>query len=194
MLINKNTIVIGTKVVLVPYTFKHVEKYHRWMQCPVLRDETGSEELSYEEEIEMCESWRNDDDKLTFIMLSKEVFDKNKNEVEAMIGDINGFIHSEGIELSVMVAEKAFRGQGCAEEAVKLMSKYCQLTLGNDNFFAVINDDNIKSIKLFEKLGFVITEKMEVFKQTKLFNDKVKVEDKLVLDYYQTGEVCEDCP
>lgn len=81
MLINKNTIIVGTKIILVPYTLKHVGKYHQWMQCPILREETDSEELSIEEEIEMCKSWKNDEDKLTFIILSKELYDKNKDEV-----------------------------------------------------------------------------------------------------------------
>ncbi|CEF65479.1 N-acetyltransferase 9 [Strongyloides ratti] len=157
------------------------------MQCPILREETDSEELSIEEEIEMCKSWKNDEDKLTFIILSKELYDKNKDEVGAMIGDINGFVHSDSIELSVMIAEKDYRKQGCAKEALKLMIKYCQIVLNFNNFFAIINDNNIKSIKLFNQLNFTITEKIEVFKQIKLSNNHIKIEDKLELNYYETN-------
>ena len=59
--------------------------------CP-----TGSEPLTFEEECEMQETWKNSDDKCTFIILHRETFeDKNSNEIEAMIGDTNIFLKEE---------------------------------------------------------------------------------------------------
>lgn len=53
--------------------FRHVPKYHKWMLDPHLLEMTGSEPLSLEEEIEMQQSWRDDNKKCTFIVLAIEL-------------------------------------------------------------------------------------------------------------------------
>ena len=68
---NWSTRVVGTKVILVPYTAAHVEKYHAWMSRLDLQQLTGSEPLSLEEEFKMQKSWKEDNDKCTFIILHK---------------------------------------------------------------------------------------------------------------------------
>lgn len=109
---NYETILCGEKVVLVPYRPEHVEKYHQWMKCPFLLEMTGSEPLSYEEEVQMQKSWRHDDKKCTFILLSKELCSnfltaggKCDNSyiddsfitksLDAMIGDVNLFLSED---------------------------------------------------------------------------------------------------
>jgi hypothetical protein len=42
---------------------------------------TGSERLTLEEEYDMQRKWRNDEDKLTFIVLSKRLIDDGCDEV-----------------------------------------------------------------------------------------------------------------
>ncbi|KAI0298774.1 hypothetical protein B0F90DRAFT_1730947 [Multifurca ochricompacta] len=71
MKINAHTAIVGDTVVLVPYRTEHVETYHTWMQNPQLRDLTASEELTLEEEHAMQQSWQEDEDKLTFIVLAR---------------------------------------------------------------------------------------------------------------------------
>ena len=61
---NWNTQIIGKKIVLVPYTEKHVPKYHHWMKDANLQHLTGSEPLSLDEEYEMQKTWRDSDDKV----------------------------------------------------------------------------------------------------------------------------------
>ena len=51
MKLNWRTQIIGQKVILVPYCEKHVPEYHEWMKSPELQRLTGSEPLTYEEEI-----------------------------------------------------------------------------------------------------------------------------------------------
>ncbi|KJH50102.1 hypothetical protein DICVIV_03739 [Dictyocaulus viviparus] len=81
MRINENTKIIGDKIILVPYEEGHVLKYHKWMDDEETRRLTGSEKLSLAEEYEMQRRWRLDDDKLTFIVLSKSMADSGSSEV-----------------------------------------------------------------------------------------------------------------
>mmetsp|Transcript_10757 Transcript_10757/g.20126 ORF Transcript_10757/g.20126 Transcript_10757/m.20126 type:complete len:244 (-) Transcript_10757:1161-1892(-) len=110
---NYETILCGEKVVLVPYRPEHVEKYHQWMKCPFLLEMTGSEPLSYEEEVQMQKTWRDNENICTFILLSKELCstfltaedtsDSNPSmgarfipkSLNAMIGDVNLFLSSD---------------------------------------------------------------------------------------------------
>jgi len=122
MLLNYETIIVGYRVVLVPYRPQHVAKYHEWMQQPYLLEATASEPLSMEQEYEMQESWRHDRNKCTFIVLEKSLvvelsstpengedssssshlrsvsddfIDKN---LHAMVGDVNLFLSEEEME------------------------------------------------------------------------------------------------
>ncbi|BFZ55639.1 Protein canopy 3 [Savitreella phatthalungensis] len=90
---------------LVPYDAHHVPRYHDWLSSPELRELTASEPLSLDEEYEMQRTWRNDQDKLTFIILTPagdsssktqesngEVEGWMQDEVDRMIGDVNIFL------------------------------------------------------------------------------------------------------
>ncbi|XP_013392331.1 N-acetyltransferase 9-like, partial [Lingula anatina] len=87
---NKDTCIPGNRVVLVPYTKEHVLKYHGWMQSAELQKLTGSEPLNLDQEYQMQQSWFEDDDKCTFILLDAKSYD-GTNDVECMIGDVNLF-------------------------------------------------------------------------------------------------------
>lgn len=83
-----------------------MERYHEWMKDPKLLEATGSEPLSIDEEIQMQQSWRDDEDKCTFIVLSREDCDLTNDKqgedsefvarnVNAMVGDVNLFLSVE---------------------------------------------------------------------------------------------------
>lgn len=76
MRINENVAIVGQSVLLLPYQKSHVEKYHSWMKSPEIQKLTASEPLSLAEEYAMQRSWREDDDKLTFIIVNKALWDK----------------------------------------------------------------------------------------------------------------------
>ena len=114
---NYGTVLVGKRAVLVPYRKEHVEIYHEWMKSDFLLEMTGSEPLSFEEELEMQESWKNDDEKCTFIILnradceqylsvsdadSKEVIELPEsfitNSLSAMCGDVNLFLSEEDLD------------------------------------------------------------------------------------------------
>ena len=111
---NYGTVLVGKRAVLVPYRKEHVDIYHEWMKSDFLLEMTGSEPLSFEEELEMQESWKNDDAKCTFIILNKADCEQYlsasdadlkeviklphsfiTNSLSAMCGDVNLFLSEE---------------------------------------------------------------------------------------------------
>ena len=190
MKINVSTRIIGNKVILVPYRRHHVEQYHKWMALPEIQQLTSSEPLSLDDEYKMQESWRNDEDKLTFIILRRDLYDdarrgeagtdNERNEIEAMVGDVNVFISSTAAgddgskgtaELEVMVVDEANRGKGYGIEAVFLIMTYCLthvLKPSIAKFVVKIGEEDVPSIRVFEKLGFKFQELVKVFKQITL--------------------------
>lgn len=180
MRLNEHTKLLGQRVILVPYEARHVPKYHEWMSNAALRDLTASEELTLSEEYEMQCSWRQDEDKLTFIVLCAETYAKTNDEIEAMVGDTNLFLRTdendqtEGTsqqivaEAEIMIASPEARGKGYGREAMLLMLKYAQEHLPITKFEAKIDMDNAISLRLFESFQFNEVRRVEVFHEVTL--------------------------
>ncbi|KAJ5035428.1 uncharacterized protein L3040_007896 [Drepanopeziza brunnea f. sp. 'multigermtubi'] len=144
MLINKNTAISTSSVLLVPYEASHK-----------IQAETASEPLSLMEEYAMQKSWRSDGDKLTFIAclplpspppsaattittitslspIQPGTFDGPAQ----MIGDVNLFLSpadedddnddDEGVigELELMIAPTSRRRQGYGRAAILAFMQY----------------------------------------------------------------------
>lgn len=62
MKLNQNTMLVGKKVVLVPYTSEHVPRYHERMKSEELQHLTASEQMTLQQEYEMQCSWCEDED------------------------------------------------------------------------------------------------------------------------------------
>ncbi|KAJ7685734.1 GNAT domain-containing protein [Mycena polygramma] len=215
MKVNADTVLVGCKVVLVPYLPDHVPKYHGWMQDEELRELTASEPLTLEEEYEMQRKWQMDEDKLTFIVCARVESDALESgtlspgdpRVSAlpMIGDVNIFLHGSPshlrtdttdeedefhAEVEIMIAEREYRRKGFALEALQLLLGYatassryflCEdassvrealkgspLPVPPATLLARISESNLPSISLFEKLGFRITKRVEVFGEVEM--------------------------
>ncbi|XP_067132104.1 N-acetyltransferase 9-like protein [Centruroides vittatus] len=171
MKINQNTKIVGDKIVLVPYKEQHVPKYHSWMQDTELRELTASEPLSLEQEYEMCKSWREDDDKCTFIVLDKEEYEATSDEIESMIGDVNLFLTVDDkseAEVEIMIAESSKRGQGRGKEALLFMMRYGIEELKITSYIAKIKMKNLISIQIFEKIGFNKISESDFFQEVTL--------------------------
>nr|XP_054925699.1 N-acetyltransferase 9-like protein isoform X2 [Dermacentor andersoni] len=149
MRINAKTQVWSQSVVLVPYREYHVAKYHEWMKDPYLQAMTASEPLSLEQEYEMQKSWLEDEDKCTFIILDRETYESSKDEVEAMIGDVNLFFNDQDrprdAEIEVMIA---------GVEELHVMAFSAKIKLNND-----------VSRRLFESIGFTLVSTSSVFEE-----------------------------
>ncbi|KAL5382609.1 hypothetical protein DPSP01_006446 [Paraphaeosphaeria sporulosa] len=133
MKINEHTALLTPKVLLVPYATHHVPTYHNWMQDPDLQTATASEPLTLREEYEMQESWRRDADKLTFIVCTPPLTEREhitagqEDAPGSMVGDVNMFLdpdaederagNGDGAqaligEIEIMIADRAQQGKG----------------------------------------------------------------------------------
>lgn len=188
-----DAVIEGDKVVLVPYRNEHVEKYHQWMSDPRLLKLTASEPLTLEEEYEMQKKWREDPDKLTFIILAVER--KGDPSDYPMVGDVNLFLKGHPsdedfeAEVEIMIAESDYRRQGLAVEALRLMLTYATglpsafmcpplsqsvppppkpLPIPPQSLVARVAQDNRPSISLFEKLQFSVVRVVHVFGEVEM--------------------------
>ncbi|KAJ8399796.1 hypothetical protein AAFF_G00409010 [Aldrovandia affinis] len=173
MRINEDTLLEGKHVVLVPYSADHVPRYHQWMGSPELQKLTASEPLSLEQEYDMQRSWREDDDKCTFIILDKQMWaDPAVQEQECMVGDVNIFLTDPSdpslAELEIMIAEPNYRGKGLGKEVIRMMLCYGITKLGVRKFEAKIGLDNKVSIAMFKKFKFQELSVSEVFQEMTL--------------------------
>jgi RimJ/RimL family protein N-acetyltransferase len=160
------------------------------MSSETLLELTASESLTLEEEYEMCETWRSDDTKHTFIIYSGSTSMEEaegglkfvEEGMRRMVGDVNMFvrieeeINEEGDvveariegEIEIMIAEETARRKGLGERAVGCMIEYGK-RLGVERIFVKIGDGNVASRILFEeKLGFQKVRYVECFKETEL--------------------------
>ncbi|PWY86110.1 hypothetical protein BO70DRAFT_360922 [Aspergillus heteromorphus CBS 117.55] len=147
MLLNAKTAISTSTVLLVPYSRWHVPRYHEWMKDEEIQEATASEPLSIEEEYAMQESWRQDPDKLTFIVClpAPGASSSTGNTIhqltdaddtpDRMVGDINLFLRiddgEEGDsepqiigEIELMIAEKANQRRGFGKAALYTFLRY----------------------------------------------------------------------
>ncbi|XP_066293325.1 alpha/beta-tubulin-N-acetyltransferase 9-like [Branchiostoma lanceolatum] len=173
MKINENTLLEGSRVVLVPYKKHHVPKYHGWMQSAELQQLTASEPLTLEQEYEMQNSWWQDENKCTFIVLDKISWQSaDKIEIDSMIGDVNLFFTNQECpteaEIEIMIAEPTSRRKGAGREALITMMDYGVQDLGVTEYVAKIGYSNHSSLSLFHKLGFTEVSRSDVFQEVTL--------------------------
>ncbi|XP_028514591.1 N-acetyltransferase 9-like protein isoform X3 [Exaiptasia diaphana] len=152
MKINSSTVLVGDKVVLVPYKEHHVTRYHDWMQSSELLAQTASERLTLDQEYEMQKSWYEDTNKCTFIVLDKRRWRQSADEIEP-----------------------TYRGQGLGKESVLIMMHYGVSKVGARQFTAKIGYNNKPSLILFNKLGFSQVSSSDVFQEMTL---QLYVDDK----------------
>ncbi|KAK1811442.1 hypothetical protein LTR12_014194 [Friedmanniomyces endolithicus] len=154
MRVNQHHVLTTRKVLLLPYSAHHVPTYHTWMQDPELQSATASEPLTLGEEYAMQRSWRDDADKLTFIICLQHARSDTKQAAirvgvddspERMVGDINLFLfqpaddndedddegadedyESESVigEIELMIARKDLHRQGYGRAALLTFMGY----------------------------------------------------------------------
>ncbi|XP_051888721.1 N-acetyltransferase 9 [Pristis pectinata] len=174
MRLNEDVALRGQRAVLVPYSAGHVPRYHQWMKSEELLKLTASEPLTLEQEYQMQRSWRDDDDKCTFIVLDKVRWTSGLyTEEECMVGDVNLFLTDPEdptmAEIEIMIAEPSFRGKGFGKEVTLMMMYYGVTKLGITKFQAKINLENIISIAMFRNMHFKEVSVSDVFQEVTLW-------------------------
>ncbi|XP_077107614.1 alpha/beta-tubulin-N-acetyltransferase 9 isoform X1 [Ranitomeya variabilis] len=186
MRVNEDTVLRGQRVLLVPYDPHHVPRYHEWMKSEELQKLTASEPLTLDQEHDMQRSWREDSDKCTFIILDREQWDQGCPEDQCMVGDVNLFllvlINPSLAEIEIMIAEPKFRRRGFGEESVRLMLYYGATTLGISTFQAKIGEENVTSIRLFNRLHFSTVSYSSIFQEMTLQWEVSETERQWLLD------------
>lgn len=138
--------------VLVPYKEMHVKQYHQWMQDPEMLYLTASEPLTLDQEFYNMKSWREDETKMTFIVLD------SSRKQNVMAGDVNLYLLSDSdngkkvAEIEVMIADRSSRRKGLAKTALRLLMAFAVQNLHIDAFVAKILENNKPSISLFSKV------------------------------------------
>ncbi|XP_061564876.1 N-acetyltransferase 9 [Cololabis saira] len=201
MKINDNTLLEGQNVLLVPYNSEHVPRYHEWMKSPELQQLTASEPLTLEQEYDMQRSWREDDDKCTFIILDKQRWaDPSVAEEQCMMGDVNIFLTDPTepslAELEVMIAEPRYRGKGIGKEVTRMMMSYGLQKLGIKKFQAKIGLDNQVSVSMFKKLHFEEVSVCSVFREVTLeltVNESIRLKLQEHVAHVNEGDYRETC-
>jgi diamine N-acetyltransferase len=90
-------------------------------------------------------------------------------ENNSAIGTVDLFEYNKQNKLvgvGILIAEKAYRQKGYADEALNLISSYCSNELNIVTIFCNISSDNIQSIRLFEKNGFHLVDERILFDQS----------------------------
>lgn len=89
--------------------------------------------------------------------------------LDSMIGDTNMFFLDEEntnvAEFEIMIAEEWARGRHCGWEAALSFMLYGTSMLHVKQFVAKILADNIISIRMFDKMGFIQTSHSLVFNE-----------------------------
>ncbi|XP_054745833.1 alpha/beta-tubulin-N-acetyltransferase 9 [Anastrepha obliqua] len=180
MRLNENTKILGKKVILIPYCAAHVHKYHEWMKSQELQELTASEPLTLEEEYVMQRSWREDEDKCTFLILCRETYERTNNEIDSLVGDTNLFLRlcDDGeennecrlkmAEAEIMIAEPSARGRGYGWEAMLLLLKYAVQNLHIKQYEVKIGIKNEISLQMFNKMHFKEVSRSVVFDEVTL--------------------------
>uniref|UniRef100_A0A8C5UY09 Alpha/beta-tubulin-N-acetyltransferase 9 n=1 Tax=Microcebus murinus TaxID=30608 RepID=A0A8C5UY09_MICMU len=175
MRLNQNTLLLGKKVVLVPYTSEHVPRYHEWMKSEELQRLTASEPLTLEQEYAMQHSWREDADKCTFIVLDAQKWQAQPGVTEesCMAGDVNLFLTDledptvGEIEVPPITWDRRDGASSCCLPF--LSSPLGGVTkLGLTKFEAKIGQGNEPSIRMFQKLHFEQVAVSSIFQEVTL--------------------------
>jgi len=171
--------VYGEKIVLKEIGPEHFDVTLAWLESEMLRRELVITRYPYsiKETDEWYDDYRNNPSRLIYVAFLKEpgiaVGQVGFNRIDRT--------HRNG-EMHIFIGEARNCGKGYAQEMLDL---FLTVAFKNMNLLKVwlkVNDDNIRAIRFYEKMGFV---KEGHLKHHEIFNDELL--SKYVLSFFPTG-------
>lgn len=129
-----------------------IQTYCRWMNDTKVNQylECRFEKWTIKKLQDYIKQTQNNPDNLLLAIVLK---DKNKHIGNIKVGPINR-VHKFA-KVGIIIGEESFWGEGFATEAVKLAVDYAFNTLDLHKLTAGVYANNIASVRVFEKSGFV---------------------------------------
>ena len=157
----------GKNIYLRGITTEDVNKeYIEWLNdFEVTKDtSTGIFPLSYEDVVKYIKQILHNKNEVMFAIITKN---ERKHIGNIKLGDIN-WIHRHAY-LGILIGNKKYWGKGYGTEACELLLWYAFNRLNLHKLSVALNDDNIRAIKVYKKLGFQIegTRRKQSFKEGK---------------------------
>jgi diamine N-acetyltransferase len=93
---------------------------------------------------------------------------KEKKTTSKPVGAIDLFdfdFYHKRAGIGILIANEKDRNKGYAENALKIVHEYCHSHLDMNQLYCHIDDDNLASLKLFEKAGYEITGRQKKWKK-----------------------------
>ena len=143
--------IIGEKMILREIEEGDLNSIVKWRNDPaILRWLFSYSPLSEVKQRKWYEKYLNDDTQQTFIIELKE----EKTPV-GTIGLTSIDYKNQKAELTIIIGEKEYWGQGLGEEALNLLATFAFNEMNLRKIKTFTFSDNEKSIKLYENCGFV---------------------------------------
>ncbi len=95
-----------------------------------------------------------------------EVLGKSTNQAIGTVDLFDIDFYNKRAGVGILIADEKNRKKGYAEKTIELLHEYCNKHLGMSQLYCHIDNDNIASIKLFEKSGYKINGTQKSWKKT----------------------------
>ncbi|CBH12325.1 N-acetyltransferase, putative [Trypanosoma brucei gambiense DAL972] len=140
---NKNVLVSGQRLRLVPYLRHHVPRYHCWMSDPKMLELTASEPLTLQEEYENQQEWLCAEDKLTFIILAPVSVQQGEMEVHEGVCGKCSATAEENVEGGKKILHSSTGGAGQHSKIPVDAATTLTTRDGEEGLYVMIGDCNL---------------------------------------------------
>jgi RimJ/RimL family protein N-acetyltransferase len=169
----KQTFIKGEKIELWAPIVENVELYAKWVNSPMGR--IYSRVPTPQRISELKKSLEPKSEFLVQKEIYLEIYHKKDEKPIGIVALMDIDWLNRKAKISVVIGESEYWGKGIAGEALKLLFNYAFEDLNLHKLYAGIYTPNVRSIRVFEKLGLApeATLKEEVYVDGKYYDSKI---------------------